>query len=146
MKKHLFTTMAVAMFMTTIAVASARAQNAPMVSVSIPFDFEVAGKTMKAGDYQVRLEGSRSTLKIENRDTLHIAFATISPLQRTDIQDESKLVFNRYGSQYFLSQVWIAGSSSGEEVRQDATERSIRRELAALRHKPERVEIAVRTN
>ncbi len=144
MKKHLFTTMAIAMFFATIAVTSARAQNAPSVSVSIPFDFEVAGKTLKAGDYRVRMEGSRSTLKIENRDSLHTTFVTISSLQGRDIQDQSKLVFNRYGNQYFLSQVWIVGSSSGEEVRQDATERGIRRELAALGHKPERVEIAFR--
>jgi hypothetical protein len=146
MKKHLFTTMAIAMFITTIAVASARAQNAPLVSVTIPFDFEVAGKTLKAGDYQVRMEGSRSTLKIENRDSLHTTFVAISPLQRRDIQNESKLVFNRYGSQYFLAQIWIAGRSSGDEVRQGATERGIRRELTALRQKPERVEIAIRTN
>ena len=146
MKRHLFTTMAIAMFVATIAVTSARAQNAPLVSVSIPFDFEVAGRTMKAGDYQVRMEGSRSTLKIENRDSLHTTFVTISPLQRADIQNESKLVFNRYGNQYFLAQVWIAGRTSGEEVRQSTTERGIRRELAALRQKPERIEIAVRTN
>jgi hypothetical protein len=146
MKKHLVTTMAIAVFVTTIAVISAQAQNAPSVSVSIPFDFEVAGKTLKAGDYQVRMEGSRSSLKIENRDSLHTTFVMISPLQRADIQDQSKLVFNRYGNQYFLSQVWIAGRSSGEEVRQGSTERGIRRELAALGHKPERVEIAVRTN
>src|ERR1051325_4337307 len=129
MKRHLFTTMAIAMFVATIAVTSARAQNAPSVSVSIPFDFEVAGKTLKAGDYQVRTEGSRSSLKIENRDTLNTMFVMISPLQRAGIQDQSKLVFNRYGSQYFLSQVWIAGRSSGEEVRQSSTERGIRREL-----------------
>ena len=146
MKKHLINTMAIATFITTIAVASARAQNAPTVSVSIPFDFEVAGKTMKAGDYQVRLEGLRSLLKIENRETLRTTFVMISPLGRRDIQNESKLVFNRYGSQYFLSQVWIAGRSSGDEVREDATERGIRREMAALGHKPDRVEVAVRTN
>ena len=85
-------------------------------------------------------------LKIENRDTLHTIFVASSPLQRQDIQNESKLVFNRYGNQYFLAQVWIAGRSSGDEVRKSATERGIRRELAALRQKPERVEIAVRTN
>ena len=146
MKKHLVTTIAIAVFITTIAVASAQAQNAPLVSVTIPFDFEVAGKTLKAGDYQVRMEGSRSTLKIENRDTLHTTFVTISPLQRRDIQDQSKLVFNRYGNQYFLAQVWIAGRSSGEEVRPGSTERGIRRELAALGHKADRIEIAVRTN
>ena len=146
MKKHLFTTMAIAMFITTIAVASAQAQNAPTVSVSVPFDFEVAGKTLKAGDYQVRIEGSRSSLKLENRDTLHTTFVMISSLERRDIQNESKLVFNRYGSQYFLAQVWLAGRSSGQEVRLSSTERGIRRELAALGHKPERVEIAVRTN
>jgi hypothetical protein len=116
------------------------------VSVSIPFDFEVAGKTLKAGDYQVRMESSRSSLKIENRDTLHTTFVMISSLERRDIQNESKLVFNRYGSQYFLAQVWLAGRSSGQEVRLSSTERGIRRELAALGHKPERVEVAVRTN
>src|SRR5262245_11032254 len=123
MKKHLFTTMAIGLFITTIAVTSAQAQNAPSVSVLVPFDFEVAGKTLKAGDYEVRMESSRSSLKIENRDSLHTTFVTISPLQRTDIQDQSKLVFNRYGNQYFLAQVWIAGRSSGNEVRQSPTER-----------------------
>jgi hypothetical protein len=146
MKKHLFTTLAIAMFVTTIAVTSAQAQNALSVSVSIPFDFEVAGKTLKAGDYQLRTEGSRSSLKIENRDTLHTMFVMISPLHRTDIQNESKLVFNRYGNQYFLSQVWVAGRSNGDEMRQSSTERGIRREMAALRQKPERVEIAVHAN
>ena len=146
MKKHLVTTMAIAIFVTTIAIASAQAQSAPMVSVTIPFDFEVAGKTLKAGDYQVRMEGSQSTLKIENRDTLRTTFVTISPLEHRDIQDQSKLVFNRYGNQYFLAQVWVAGRSSGQEVRQSSTERGIRREMAALGRKPDRIEVAVRTN
>ena len=146
MKKHLFTTMAIAMFITTVAVASAQAQNAPTVSVTIPFGFEVAGKTLPAGDYQLRMEGSRSTLKIQNHDTLRTTFVTISPLQRTDIQNQSKLVFNRYGNQYFLSQVWIAGRSSGEEVRQSSTERGIRRELAALKQRAGTVTIAARSN
>jgi hypothetical protein len=39
--------------------------------------------------------------------------------------DNGKLVFNRYGNQYFLSQVWAAGSDSGHQLRPSKAEREI---------------------
>ena len=145
MKKHLVTTMAIAMFITTIAVASAHAQNGVM-TVTIPFEFTVAGKTLPSGEYLVRMEDSRLMLKIQSRDNSKAAFVAAIPVRGSGIQDESKLVFNRYGNQHFLSQIWIAGSSTGEEMRKSAEERAIRGELAALKQKPERVTIAARSN
>ncbi len=146
MKKQLISTLAIAVFITTIAVVSVHAQSSSVVTVSIPFEFTVANKVLPAGEYQMRTEGSRSTLKIENRDTSHATFVTISPLQSADIQNESKLVFNRYGSQYFLAQVWVAGRSTGEEMRKSKQERAIRSELSALKRTAETVTIAARSN
>jgi hypothetical protein len=36
--------------------------------------------------------------------------------QAKEPQSESKLVFNRYGNRYFLSQVWTAGSIRGRQL------------------------------
>ena len=33
-----------------------------------------------------------------------------------DWQAESKLIFNRYGNHYFLSQIWTQGDNSGREL------------------------------
>ena len=37
----------------------------------------------------------------------------------------SKLVFHRYGSQYFLTQIWIAGDARGKELPQSGREREV---------------------
>jgi hypothetical protein len=42
--------------------------------------------------------------------------------QRLGSDDSSKLVFHRYESTYFLSQVWITGSDRGREVRRSDAE------------------------
>lgn len=146
MKKHLLSTLAIATVLTTMMVVSAHAQNAGTITVTIPFEFTAVNKTLPAGDYVVRLEDSRSELKIQKSDGSTAEFVLINPVYGRDPQNHSKLVFHRYGSQYFLAQVWIVGSSSGEELRQSTQERGIRRELAALRQKPQRIEIAVRAN
>jgi len=36
--------------------------------------------------------------------------------QAKETQTESKLVFNRYGNRYFLSQVWNGGSIRGRQL------------------------------
>ena len=38
-------------------------------------------------------------------------------------QAKSKLIFHRYGDQYFLSQVWTAGSTTGSELRKSVKEK-----------------------
>lgn len=146
MKKHLLSTLAIATVLTTMMVVSAHAQNASTITVTIPFEFTAANKTLPAGDYVLRLEDSRSELKIQKSDRSTAEFVLINPVYGRDLQNQSKLVFHRYGSQYFLAQMWIVGSSNGEELQPSTRERGIRREMAALRQKPQRIEIAVRAN
>jgi hypothetical protein len=40
-------------------------------------------------------------------------------------QDQTKLVFHRYGDQYFLSQVWTAGESDVRELWKSRAEREL---------------------
>ena len=149
MKKQVITMMAVVVFFATLAVTSAQAQNAGNMSVSIPFDFAVAGKTLPAGDYNVRrsIEGNRELTAIRNQDkTEAVYLPQTHPLQTNEVQSQSKLVFNKYGNQYFLSQVWISGRTVGQELSRTAKERDLQRDMAGAHHKAESVAIAGKLN
>ena len=140
MKKQVITMMAVAAFFATLAVTSLPAQNAGSISVSIPFDFAVSGKTLPAGEYYVQrsTEGARVVTTIRNRDKTEAVYLPQShPVQAHEIQPESKLVFNKYGNQFFLSQVWVSGRSVGDELAKTARERGLQRDIARNQLKPE---------
>jgi hypothetical protein len=62
------------------------------------------------------------------------------------LQAESKLVFNRYGDHYFLSQIWEAGDNAGRELMKSREERQLERELAKTSNGPEKVAIVRRRN
>ena len=148
MKKQSMTIMAVTMLFATLAVALVRAQETDNVAVTIPFDFAIGGKTLPAGGYYLRrsLEGPRIVMQIRSKDDNQSFYLSTHPLQGRDVQAESKLVFNRYGDQYFLSQVWIAGRTDGQELARTSRERVLQREIARSKTKPEAIAVAGRPN
>jgi len=147
MKKQVITIMVVAVFCATLAVSSIQAQNAGNMSVNIPFDFAVSGKTLPAGTYYLQrsTEGAQVVTQLRSRDKDEgVYLPQTHPVQGNGIQADSKLVFNKYGDQYFLSQVWISGRSSGAEVAKTSRERLLQREMAKGR-KPENINVAIRS-
>ena len=147
MKKKMTTLFAAATFAMTLAVASVHAQSAGSLSVTVPFQFAAAGKTLPAGDYYVRrtLDGARVILRIESKDGSISVYTQTHGVQTSQIQDESKLVFNKYGEQFYLSQVWAAGRSTGEELTRTSQERVLRHETAKF-GKPETIMVAAKSN
>jgi hypothetical protein len=106
--------MAVALLM-----VSAQAQYQARLVANIPFDFTVGDKTMLAGWYTIKPvsdSGLRSKLLIRSEDGRSVTTVDVSPVQAKEIQTEAKLLFNRYGDQYFLSQVWTPGSEYFREL------------------------------
>jgi hypothetical protein len=122
MKRHLSLTLVMlAAFL--LPAVSAQAQ---MLKATIPFDFSVGQATLPAGDYVVSKPGnSQNVLVIRAENGGGNAFAMTGSVTSASTNDNGKLVFNRYGSQYFLSQVWAAGSDSGHQLRPSKAEREI---------------------
>ena len=147
MKKNLIILMATAIVLAAASVASVHAQDGHTVSVNIPFDF-TAGKTnLPAGEYYVRRIIERAQVGIEIRGkekSKSVLLLAPQTVRGTNIQNESKLVFNRYGDQYFLAQLWIAGRSDGNELTKTARERLLGGELARRDAKRETVNVAAR--
>src|SRR6267378_3462303 len=63
-----------------------------------------------------RRHGGGHSLCLHCGDARASALVITNAAQAKETQTESKLVFNRYGNRYFLSQVWNAGSIRGRQL------------------------------
>jgi hypothetical protein len=123
-----------AMLVLTLALAGATAvvangqSNARLVA-HVPFDFVVGDKTLSAGEYSVAATDQSGATMASANSQGDAAIRLSSPMERKDREKAAKLVFHRYGSTYFLAQVWRAGEATGRELSKSSQERSIQREL-----------------
>ena len=127
-----------------LAIASVKAQTPSKVEVNIPFDFSAGKATLKAGTYSIK-RTSANVLAIRSADGKTTALVN-APLTigSRDSKAGERLVFNQYGSQYFLSQVWLS-VDTGRQLFTSGAEAKAAREykLANNNAKPKRVEIAM---
>jgi Tfp pilus assembly protein PilW len=113
--------------MALTAMASTRvAQAQELLVVNIPFDFVAGNMTLPAGEYSIKVSApERTLLLIERKDAAASTFLNTNSVATTEIQTESKLIFNRYGDRYFLSQVWTEGNSRGRQLLKSAREKEM---------------------
>jgi hypothetical protein len=86
-----------------------------------------------------------NSLAIRSDDgSINVAVSAPLMIGSRDHKAGERLVFNRYGNDYFLTQVWFT-SDSGVQLHQSARERKTAQEFKLARNgaKPERNEIAV---
>ncbi len=115
MKKQSFLIAGLLVLSSMAAAQVARAQETMVVD--IPFAFVAGSATLPAGEYRVqKLDGNSAVLLIHCWDARASALVITNAAQAKEPQSESKLVFNRYGNRYFLSQVWKEGSIRGRQL------------------------------
>lgn len=144
--KKFFSVVAAGCLLSLVLVGSTRAQlPGTSIRVQIPFDFTVKGKTLSAGQYEVRrINDEPIGLLIRNMNDKHetVVFETEPKIDRS-ITKRDELIFTRYGDSYFLSEVVTAGEQTGEEVSPSHRERELRREMMAQNQsQPETVTVA----
>ena len=145
MKNQIIKTTAILGLFFMLAIASVNAQTPSRIEVNIPFDFSAGKATLKAGTYSIR-RTSGNVLAIRSADGKITAMidAPLS-LSSRDSKAGERLVFNQYGDQYFLSQIWMT-VDTGRQLFTQSSEKKVAREylLANSNAKPKRVEIAAR--
>ena len=120
-----------------LTVTGAHAQSAARANV--PFAFKVGTKQMPAGTYTVHNEIGSNIVMVHNVQTGTSALAMgrrESPTTKTD-----KLIFRRYGSQYFLTAIRGAKGSQGMVIPATAQEKELQVARAAA-SRANNVEIA----
>jgi opacity protein-like surface antigen len=115
------------------AAAYGQSQRTPL-RVDVPFAFESGNRHLPAGVYTIKMEGENVT---GVHGTAASDFAVSHREQNNQPAQSSKVVFRKYGDQYVLSEVWIAGLTSHTQCVETKTEKQM--ELASGAVPPETV-------
>lgn len=143
MKITILKTVAITGMLLILAGANVKAQSGSKLVVDIPFDFTAGTAKLKAGLYKVKRISDRS-LMIQKTDGKNAALLN-APLNLGSRDSEAgrRLVFNKYGDQYFLSQVWLEVDSGRQLFTTKAEEKAAREfRLAEGGPSAERVAVA----
>jgi hypothetical protein len=126
MKRNLITILSLVVMSLTFNVTGAYAQS--YVKANVPFAFNVGAKQLPAGTYEIKvLSQSPNLIMIRNYETTAAALS----IARSEgpRSTESKLVFDRVGTQYFLTEVWKASGAGGMIVPTSKQEEELKKEL-----------------
>jgi hypothetical protein len=116
-------------FVFWLAVISANAQSVNQFRAHIPFDFYINNQKFTAGDYAISeaTSSNHQMLLVRRKDGKAQAFAPTMQIELTDKQKkgDAVLVFNRYGKDYFLSEIHNPSANFGGRLSQAKTERNL---------------------
>jgi hypothetical protein len=105
------------------------------VRVNIPFDFSIGETKLPSGKYSVgrlRQNSDDVVISVEDERGRGKALRTSMPVVTRDTTSKAKLVFHRYGDQYFLYQIWPAGATTGRQFLKSHSEREILQTLGSV--------------
>jgi hypothetical protein len=101
------------------------------VRANVPFNFSVGTKTLPAGAYEIKTISSDTTmLLVQARDGKSSMIVGSDAAEALKGAEKTKLVFNRYGSQYFLAEIWVGGATLGRQLPKTSREKEVAKELA----------------
>jgi hypothetical protein len=105
-----------------LAAASMYAQGSQKLTVQVPFGFHVGNSMLPSGEYIVSTDVAPGVVQVRSADFKSSVMILSNSAQTSTTPSEGKLVFNKYGDEYFLSQIWKAGNNTGNELRKSRRE------------------------
>jgi len=110
-------------------VANAQIDSGVTIQANIPFAFVVGDTTLPAGKYDIKVLDGESANVLEIRSVsghTHVVFDTENTETQADqFVSKGEFVFDKVGDTYFLSQIWMAGSSSGSQLAKSRMEKRL---------------------
>jgi len=133
--KHIF---AIALFAATSLSASTSASAQTVAQqVTVPFEFTVGEKLLPAGTYLIKGIQPGMVL-LQNREGRANMF---SPILSTDTVNKAsnRLIFNKYGDQYFLSEIRGSVGETAAKIVTSNLEKRVRAQEAKLQNEQKAV-------
>lgn len=112
----------------------------PMMRIDIPFPFVAGGVHLPAGHYHLYHPGDPYLVVIEREDGKARAMQWVHPSATGSNEASTKLVFNKYGDQTFLAEVWTEHDKEQHKCQKCRMEQT----LTAKAPKPELIVIAAK--
>ena len=114
-----------------ISLGGARAR-AQALMFKVPFDFTVGSQVLPAGTYQVSNVGVHTILIRTNDGRFSAMTSTVADNKSS--YGVGKLIFAKYGNQYFLDEVLCSDVAINEEIPKSKREKQARIQEAQLPH------------
>ncbi|HEY0794938.1 MAG TPA: hypothetical protein VGD64_04080 [Acidisarcina sp.] len=122
MKRNLIATFALAVAAMAVSAPAVIAQSESQAT--IPFNFQVARSSMPAGTYVLETNGF-GPVSVRDTHNGHTRLA-LGMAEQSNKASHSRLIFHRYGSKYFLAEIWGGGTTGVKvpETKQEAEYRA----------------------
>jgi hypothetical protein len=135
MIKKVYVVLAALVLVTTVAInANAQSRSRQELRVDVPFAFNVGNTSLPAGEYRITIVNPASDCSV-----VQIAGVDESKKIMVLTKDitggrpaNARVAFRRYGSQYFLAQVWMAADPAGLATPRSRTEKQLQRQLGTI--------------
>jgi hypothetical protein len=88
-------------------------ENRQLMTVKVPFSFSVQDHSLPAGEYNIFTVLPERAIRITSTDGRYSAIVNTLPNYASSVSESSRLIFHRYGDEYFLAQVWTLGQTVG---------------------------------
>jgi hypothetical protein len=105
-----------------LAAASMYAQGSQKLTVQVPFGFHVGDSILPSGEYTVSTDVAPGVVRLRSADARSSVMILSTATQTLATPTTGKLVFNKYGDEYFLSQIWKAGENTGNALHKSRRE------------------------
>jgi hypothetical protein len=98
------------------------------MTVTVPFEFAAGDKVLPSGDYTVQVNPERGSVVLWGEGEGHRSqiLLTIRKESRT-VPVRGKLVFQRYGTSFFLAEVWSQNNATGATLAPSSREKELAR-------------------
>jgi hypothetical protein len=116
------------MAVSIIGALSLSAQSEQSLVATIPFTFSIQQEQFAAGQYVVE-PLQHGYVRLRSSDDRSVVLHVIPNYSRANRGPKGKLVFARYGSEYFLHQAWIPSCDFGMEFSSSNRETSVAKQM-----------------
>jgi hypothetical protein len=94
------------------------------IKVNIPFAFNVGAQRFSAGEYSLT-PLLQHTFQLRNQWGEFVTGFAGNSVEAPKPTTAPTLVFNRYQQRYFLSQIWPAGETTGQQLLRSSSETEV---------------------
>lgn len=107
-----------------LAASTMLSQNRGALKVKVPFQFSVKDVQLPAGEYAIEKWAGGGVL-LTSKDGAIRKVILATPAESPTTRAKTRVLFRRYGSDYFLSQVWVGSEGWGFEIPVSKVERDV---------------------
>jgi hypothetical protein len=129
MKREILKSFAMLMLTIALAALTVGAQSVNQMKADIPFSFTIGNQTLPAGEYSIRYvnqDSGKTALLFRSIDGKTSRIVNMQTTQKGESEVKASLVFNQYGSSYFLSEVWTGADQYGLSLAPSRSERQMK--------------------